>query len=77
MDPQSQLCQQIISHHHVSLLGGHSGYKRILYRIKYSFWWSCMKNHIKKWVQECDTCQRSKHESVLPPGLLKSLSISE
>lgn len=36
-----------------------------------------MKNQVKEWVKNCDTCQRNKHESISPPGLLQPLPIPE
>lgn len=37
--------------------------------------WDEMKSNIKRFVAECDTCQRVKYESTSPAGLFQSLPI--
>ena len=34
-----------------------------------------MKKHVKKFIQQCDVCQRNKVENLSPAGLLQSLPI--
>lgn len=75
LDSQSPLCSQVISEHHDTPTGGHSSYHRILHRVKRTFWWKGMKADVKKAVRECDMCQRHKHESMIPPGLLDPSSV--
>ena len=37
--------------------------------------WPGVKKAVKKFVAECDICQRNHYESISPPGLLQPLSI--
>ena len=60
---------------HDSLLGGHSGYLKSLHRAKKDWFWHGMKKDIKAYIRGCDTCQRLKHETSKPTGLLQPLAI--
>jgi hypothetical protein len=60
---------------HDSPLGGHSGYLKSLHRAKKDWFWHGMKKDIKAYIRGCDTCQRLKHETSKPAGLLQPLSI--
>lgn len=33
------------------------------------FYWKGMRKEVKRFVQECDACQRNKSETVASPGL--------
>uniref|UniRef100_A0A2N9FEI3 Reverse transcriptase n=1 Tax=Fagus sylvatica TaxID=28930 RepID=A0A2N9FEI3_FAGSY len=60
---------------HDSPLGGHSGYLKSLHRAKKDWFWHGMKKDIKAYIRGCDTCQRLKHETSKPAGLLQPLAI--
>jgi hypothetical protein len=60
---------------HDSLLGGHSGYLKSLHRAKKDWFWHGMKKDIKAYIRGCDTCQKLKHETSKPAGLLQPLVI--
>uniref|UniRef100_A0A2N9HKA3 RNA-directed DNA polymerase n=1 Tax=Fagus sylvatica TaxID=28930 RepID=A0A2N9HKA3_FAGSY len=60
---------------HDSPLGGHSGYLKTYQRAKKDWFWKGMKQDIKSYVKECDTCQRIKSETTRPAGLLQPLPI--
>uniref|UniRef100_A0A2N9EH24 Amine oxidase n=1 Tax=Fagus sylvatica TaxID=28930 RepID=A0A2N9EH24_FAGSY len=60
---------------HDSPLGGHSGYLKSLHRVKKDWFWHGMKKDIKAYIRGCDTCQRLKHETSKPAGLLQPLAI--
>lgn len=36
-----------------------------------------MRSDIIKMVKECDICQKQKHETISPPGLLQPLAVPE
>uniref|UniRef100_A0A2N9HGB9 RNA-directed DNA polymerase n=1 Tax=Fagus sylvatica TaxID=28930 RepID=A0A2N9HGB9_FAGSY len=55
--------------------GGHSGYLKTYQRAKKDWFWKGMKQDIKSYVKECDTCQRIKSETTRPAGLLQPLPI--
>ena len=60
---------------HDSPLGGHSGYLKSLHRAKKDWFWHGMKKDIKAYIRGYDTCQRLKHETSKPVGLLQPFSI--
>ena len=55
---------------HDGTLGGHSGYLKSLHRVQRDFYWPGLRADVKKYVRECDTCQRLKHETCSPASLL-------
>lgn len=69
--------KQILETLHASALGGHSGQSGSIKRISSVFYWPHMKNDIIQFVQQCPTCQRTKHENLPYPGLLQPLPIPE
>ena len=62
---------------HDNPLGGHSGYLKTLHRLQKDFYWSRLRQDQKQYVKECDTCQKFKHETCFPAGLLQPLPILE
>lgn len=42
---------------------------------KRDFYWMGMRSDIKKYVKQCDTCQRAKVENTKPSSLLQPLPI--
>ena len=62
---------------HDSPLGGYSGYLKTLHRLQKYFYWSRMRKDLKQYVREGDVCQKLKHETCFPAGLLQPLPILE
>jgi hypothetical protein len=60
---------------HASPVAGHAGYDKTIHRARKDFYWQGMKSHIRKFIRECDICQRVKSENVSPTGLLQLLPI--
>lgn len=58
------------------MYGGHLGIKKT-YRKLVRFWWPRMHNEVESYVKSCDTCQRFKNPSGLPPGYLHSIPVSK
>ena len=54
---------------------GHVGYFKTYYNAPQSFSWKSMSHDIKKYVAECDKCQRNESENIMTPGLLHPLNI--
>ena len=67
--------QRIIETLHSGTEWGHSGIQTTTKRIANLFFWPKLKQEVTNWVQECDVCQRNKHEHVPTPGLLQPLPI--
>ena len=59
-----------ILHFHNFVIGGHSGDDLTYRRIKDQFYWKGLQKAVKKWVQECITCQQNKPLLRMPAGLL-------
>ena len=63
ISPTSPLIQLLISEHHNTPTGGHSGFERTLQRLNRAIYWRGMKKSVSAFVKECDVCQRSKNEN--------------
>ncbi|XP_035843990.1 uncharacterized protein LOC118490448 [Helianthus annuus] len=72
LSPASSFIPKVLQHCHASSEGGHFGFHKTLARVKESFWWSGIKERVKKFIQECHICQRFKTESCRPAGLPSS-----
>jgi hypothetical protein len=60
---------------HATPTAGHSGFTKTYDRVKRSFLWDGMKQDIRKFVIECEVCQRNKGETVKSLGTLQLLPI--
>jgi len=70
-----QLKDQVLTFLHSDPSAGHSGYEKTLHRAKRDFYWKGMRGDIKRFVRECEVCQRNKSENTSPAGLLQPLPI--
>ncbi|KAJ0490310.1 putative nucleotidyltransferase, Ribonuclease H [Helianthus annuus] len=75
LSPSSPLLPTILQLCHASPEGGHYGFHKTLAKIKQSFWWAGLKERVKLFIRECQTCQRFKSDSMQPSGLLQPLPI--
>lgn len=75
--PDRELQNQLTISHHDTLPAGHSGYKRTLARLRELYWWPKMSKFVNNYVKSCFICQRSKHSTCKPQGLLCPLPIPE
>ncbi|KAJ0436024.1 putative nucleotidyltransferase, Ribonuclease H [Helianthus annuus] len=75
LSPTSSLIPKVLQHCHASPEGGHFGFHKTLARVKASFWWSGVKERVKRFIRDCHICQRFKTESCRPAGLLQPLPI--
>ncbi|XP_050379620.1 uncharacterized protein LOC126796952 [Argentina anserina] len=71
------LRQRVIAELHGGLVGGHVGRARTCKRILRSFAWPHLNKEVKKYVTECEECQRNHAENIKPPGLLQPLPIPD
>lgn len=73
----SALQTKIIAAFHSSPIGGHSGVNATYQRVKQSFIWKGLKNHVESFVQQCEICQKAKHSHNHPTGKLQPLPIPD
>jgi hypothetical protein len=71
------LQENVLQFVHSSSLAGHAGYDKTIHRARKDFFWPRMKVDVKRFIRECDICQRMKAENVSPAGLLQPLPIPE
>jgi hypothetical protein len=51
---------RIIKENHDSMLGGHCGISRLIKKLKQKFVWKNMNKMVKRYVNDCDICQKAK-----------------
>ncbi|XP_035549739.1 uncharacterized protein LOC118349426 [Juglans regia] len=73
----SELKLKVLHYVHASPLAGHSGFHKSLHRARINFYWPGLKIEVKKFICECEVCQRNKSENILPAGLLQPLPIPQ
>lgn len=62
---------------HDAEFSGHPGVDRTLNNISRHYWWPGMRQDVRKYVAECDSCQRNKPTNLPKAGLLQPLPIPE
>lgn len=73
--PDLTLRNQLVQHFHIGANGGHSGVLVTYKKLSSVFYWKGMQPMVKKWIKECDVCQRCKPDLSAYPGLLQPLPI--
>ena len=69
--------QKVLHEGLTSPTGGHWGYFKTLKKITESVTWPTINRDVKEFMQQCEICQRHKHETIAPPDLLQSIPILE
>ncbi|GJX58414.1 reverse transcriptase [Tanacetum coccineum] len=69
------LRKALVTYFHYDPIGGHSGVQVTLQKMGTVLYWRGMKKLIKKFVAECDVCQRNKSDLAAFPGYLQPLPI--
>jgi Integrase zinc binding domain len=64
------LREDIIREHHDSVAAGHPGRYKTQELITWNYWWPYIQSDIRKYVDGCETCQRSKAHRQKPKGPL-------
>ncbi|XP_072953432.1 uncharacterized protein [Typha angustifolia] len=72
-----ELRRLLMAHFHDTPIAGHEGVLRTYKRLAQNCTWTGMKTDVKKYVRECQICQRVKSEALKPSGLLQPLPIPE
>jgi hypothetical protein len=73
----STLQTKLISSFHGLAIGGHSRIQATYQRLKKMFYWQGMQQDVQSFVQQCEICQKFKHELCKYPGLLQPLPIPQ
>lgn len=68
IDPKSSFVDLMIKEHHDLLQAGHSGVLKTLQRLKKVCYWQGMKSSVKRYVRECEVCQKIKENVSLMQG---------
>ncbi|XP_056698019.1 uncharacterized protein [Spinacia oleracea] len=75
--PDENLRRKLLNWHHASPECGHSGRDITLKKLKTLFSWRGMTKDVRQYIRKCPTCQLSKYDTSVKPGLLQPLPISE
>jgi len=62
---------------HDAKFSGHLGAARTFQNLSRHYWWPGMRNHVRKYVAECTSCQRNKPTNQKPAGMLQPMPIPE
>jgi hypothetical protein len=60
---------------HDAEFSGHPGVDRTLNNLSRHYWWPGFRQDVRKYVAECDSCQRNKPSNLAKAGLLQPLPI--
>lgn len=71
----SSLIPNLLHTFHDSILQGHSKFLKTYKRMSGELHWLGMKLELKRYVEQCDTCQRNKFEATKPVGVLQPIPI--
>jgi len=74
---EDKLKIELIKQHHDIPTTGHGGTAKTTELIQRKYYWAHMRDLIKKYVKNCDTCQRTKAVRHAPYGLLQSNEVPE
>ena len=77
LSPTSSLLPVVLADGHSSPSGGHFGYLKTLTRISAGFVWPGIRTSVKSFIWDYEVCQRCKHETLRPAGLLQPLPIPQ
>lgn len=69
------MIQQFFDQFHGTPIEGHAREDRTYQRIASEIFWVGMRKDIGDMVKRCDICQRNKHISGSPAGLLQPISL--
>jgi hypothetical protein len=73
--PKGQIRETILHDNHEAPIAGHPGRLKTYSNIARTYYWPGMSKDIKKHVQECDACQRTKKSHFPPAGMLQPMPI--
>ena len=68
---------EIIQLHHDTPIAGHRGQWKMVELVTRNYWWPGVTKEVKRYVEECDQCQRMKNRVEMPAGKLRPNQIPE
>jgi hypothetical protein len=75
--PTEELQVEIFRRRHCSPASGHFGIHKTVELITRDYWFPRMRRIVRKFILNCEPCQRSKHRRHAPYGLLQPLPVPE
>jgi hypothetical protein len=69
------LRQRFLHDAHDAEFSGHPGVDRTLNNLARHYWWPGYRQDVRKYVAECESCQRNKPSNLAKAGLLQPLPI--
>jgi len=72
-----ELRAEIIWLHHDVLVVGHEGRWKKVELVTRNYWWPEVMRNVKRYVEECDLCQRMKNRMEELAGKLKLSEVPE
>lgn len=71
MDPTSSLISLILWECHSTPIAGHGGIQKPTAHVCAAFTWTSLKKDVKKFVKECEVCQKMKYSNQAPRRLIQ------
>jgi len=68
---------EIIRNHHDEPISGHPGRFKTVKLVTRNYWWPAIVSDVRKYVEGCEHCQRTKNFPAKPRGLLSPNRIPE
>ena len=72
-----ELRAEIIQLHHDVLAAGHRGQWKMVELVTRNYWWPGVMRNVRKYIEECDLCQRMKNRTEKVAGKLKLGEVPE
>ena len=72
-----ELREEILREHHDLVDIGHPEQHRMMELLKRTYWWTELKEDVKKYIQECFKCQQNKVQHQKKAGELHPLEIPQ
>ena len=69
----AELRKDILHTMHADIVSGHLGFIKTWLKVRERFYWPQVENTVRRYVQQCSTCQRRKAEPGRKKGLLQSI----
>jgi len=75
--PEEELRSKVIQLHHDTPVEGYGGRWKTTELVTRNYWWPGVTKEVRKYVDECNACQRYKNRSEAPVGKLIPNAIPE
>ena len=73
--PLKQLTNRIMEVAHGSIVGGHLGIKKTVYKIQSAFYWPGIQGDVTRCCKSCDVCQKTVNKGSVPRVLLEKMPL--